>query len=291
MSEIGAEPWSWPEERWRAGVERARAGRPLRPKKWKGGARCAVALSFDCGFEAAALSRDADDIVAISRGQYGARAGLPRILRLLKRHGVQATFFLPAVSGLLHPDAAKAIVAGGHEIALSSWIGESRAGMAAEAERELLEGARTALERGAGMKPVGLRVGAGGLSGSTIKIARDLGLSYDSSLAADDEPYELTDAGEPTGIIEMPVSLSDAAFFAGSEGMSPQEVFDIFRRELEVAYDEGGLFVLALDPALVGRRSRIWIVDEIVKVARTLPGVWFSTLSDIAAFARGKGGI
>lgn len=291
MSEIGAEPWSWPEERWRAGVERARAGRSLRPKKWKGGARCAVALSFDCGFEAAALSHDPADIVAISRGQYGARAGLPRILRLLKRHGVQATFFLPAVSGMLHPDAAKAIVSGGHEVALSSWIGENRQALAPEAERELLDGARIALEKGAGMKPVGLRAARGGLSDNTIRIARDLGLTYDSSLAGDDEPYELTDAGEPTGIVEMPVSLSDAAFFAGSEGMSPQEVFDIFRRELEVAYEEGGLFVLSLDPALIGRRARIWILDEIVKVARTLPGVWFSTLSDIATFARSKGGL
>ena len=268
MSENAAEPWSWPEERWRAAVDKARAGRSLRPKKWKGGARCAMALTFECEFETAAISREAGDIVGLSRGQYGARAGLARILRLLKRHSVQATFFLPAVAALLHPDQAKAIAAAGHEVALHSWIGEARAALPVEAETELLAGARAALEKAAGMKPVGLRAGKGGLSGNTIRIARDLGLAYDSSLFGDDDPYELTDGGQPTGMVELPMGLSDATYFGGVEGTSPQEVFDIFRRELEVAYDEGGLFMLSLDPALIGRRSRVWIVEEIIRVAR-----------------------
>jgi len=41
------EPWQWPEEHWRKLVDQVRAGKTFRPKSWKGGARCAVALSFD----------------------------------------------------------------------------------------------------------------------------------------------------------------------------------------------------------------------------------------------------
>src|SRR5579875_82473 len=49
------ESWSWPEQRWRAAVERVRAGRPLRPEQWPRDARVAVALSFDSDHETTAL--------------------------------------------------------------------------------------------------------------------------------------------------------------------------------------------------------------------------------------------
>lgn len=45
------EPWRWSEEEWRGRVERVRAGRNLKPDSWPGGARCAVALSFDVDHE------------------------------------------------------------------------------------------------------------------------------------------------------------------------------------------------------------------------------------------------
>lgn len=292
MAEQQSQPWSWPEEKWRAAVERGRAGRSLRPKKWKGG-RCAVALTFDCDFETLALSAG-EGVEALSRGQYGARAGLPRLLRLLKRHAAPATFFMPAISALLHGEAARAIAAAGHEIGLTSWIGEARGALAPEAERELLAGALSTLETAAGLRPGGFRAGRGGFSDATLRILKEIGVGYDSSLSADDDPYELTDAGEATGIVELPVAQDDADYFeagrsGGAGGISPEEVFDIFRRELEIAYDEGGLLVLRLHPEIIGRRSRVWIVEEFVKVARTLPGVWLATLADIAASARGKG--
>jgi len=41
------EPWQWPEAHWRKLVNQVRAGRTLRPKAWKNGARCAFAISFD----------------------------------------------------------------------------------------------------------------------------------------------------------------------------------------------------------------------------------------------------
>ena len=286
MADQASQPWSWPEERWRAAVERGRAGRGLRPKRWKGG-RCAVALTFDCDFETRALAAQGG-IEALSRGQYGARAGLPRLLRLLKKHNAQGTFFVPAVAALLHPEQARAIAAAGHEVGLTSWMGEERAGLPAGGESDLLAGARSTLETATGLKPGGFRAGPGGFSDHTPRILRDLGIAYDSSLEADDDPYELTDGGEVTGIVELPVALDDAPFFDRSAGTSPEEVFDIFRRELEIAYEEGGLLVLRLHPEIIGRRSRIWIVDEFVKVARTLPGVWLTTLADIAASVRGK---
>jgi hypothetical protein len=119
-----------------------------------------------------------------------------------------------------------------------------------------------------------------------------MGLLYDSSLMADDDPYELLDEGEPTGIIELPVEWirDDAVYFNMDRTSSlrpytsPDAVFDIFRREFEAAYEEGGLFLLTMHPHHIGHRSRIWILDEIIRLARSRPDVWFATHAEIAAY-------
>ena len=86
------EPWQWSEQRWRSIVERVRAGRTLRPEAWPGGARCGVAISFDSDHETGELREGGDSIGRLSQGQYGNRAGIPRILALLQKYAVPATF-------------------------------------------------------------------------------------------------------------------------------------------------------------------------------------------------------
>ena len=98
------EPWAWPEPHWRGLVEQVRAGRPLVPAGWPDGARCAVALSFDSDHETNELRDGGQSIGRLSWGEYGNRRGIPRIEALLERSGIKATFFVPAVSALLHPD-------------------------------------------------------------------------------------------------------------------------------------------------------------------------------------------
>ena len=91
MTDEPLKPWQWPEETWRARVNQVRAGRSLRPSSWPGGARCAVALSFDSDHETNELRDGGESIGRMSWGQYGARVGVPRILSLLKRLDVPAT--------------------------------------------------------------------------------------------------------------------------------------------------------------------------------------------------------
>jgi peptidoglycan-N-acetylglucosamine deacetylase len=98
------QPWQWSEAKWRGIVNRARAGRSMKPKAWPDGARCAVAISFDADHETIPL-RDSDESpMRISQGQYGNRQATPRIRALLQHEAVPATFFYPAVSALLHPE-------------------------------------------------------------------------------------------------------------------------------------------------------------------------------------------
>ena len=101
------------------------AGRRLKPKTWPNGARVAVGLSFDVDNATADLATGNLISESISRGEYGAVDGVPRILRLLDKHKVPASFFIPAVSHLLHPQMIPSILAGGrHEIGVHGWIHE-----------------------------------------------------------------------------------------------------------------------------------------------------------------------
>src|SRR5262245_29141175 len=114
----GMEPWQWPDEQWRAIVNHVRAGRSLRPAHWPDGARCAVALSFDSDHETNELRDGGGSIGRLSWGQYGSRVAVPRILKLLARYDVPASFYVPAVSALLYPDEQRAVVAAGHEVGI-----------------------------------------------------------------------------------------------------------------------------------------------------------------------------
>jgi len=291
------EPWQWPEAHWRALVGRVRAGRVLRPDKWKDGARCAVALSFDSDHETNELRDGGRSIGRMAWGEYGARQGVPRILALLAQHDVRATFFVPAVSALLHPDEQRRVVAEGHEIGIHGWIHELNSVLPYETERDLLMRSADTLERIAGVRPVGLRTPSWDFSPWTLAIEREMGLAYDSSLMADVDCYELLMDGDPTGIVELPVEwLRDDAVYLGMhrfQALRPQMpvegVFDVFRRELEGAWAEGGVFQLTMHPHYIGYRSRIWILEELIRTAKSLGEVWFATHAEVAAWAQAHG--
>lgn len=125
QSASSLEPWQWEEAHWRKLVDQARAGRRLAPTTWKDNARCAVALSFDADHETNELREGGKSIGRMSWGQYGNRVGVPRVLEILKRHDVKATFYVPAVAALLHPDEQRRVIAEGHEIGIHGWIHSS----------------------------------------------------------------------------------------------------------------------------------------------------------------------
>ena len=95
-------PWEWSLEKVQSEVNRVRAGKDLTPESWPGGTRVAVALSFDFDAETNAL-RDLNlSPGTFSQGEYAARVAVPRILNLLDKYDIPASFFVPAVSALLH---------------------------------------------------------------------------------------------------------------------------------------------------------------------------------------------
>jgi len=294
MTEDRLEPWQWPEKHWRGLLNQVRAGRKLRPERWPQRARCAVALSFDSDHETNELRDGGKSIGRMSWGQYGSRVGVPRIAKLLRSHDVPASFYVPAVTALIYPDEQRALVADGHEVGMHGWIHELNSVVPREAERELMLRAADTLEQITGIRPIGLRTPSWDFSPSTLAIAKELGIQYDSSLMADEDCYELLLDGEPTNIVELPVEWvrDDAVYFMMNRFQSlrpytpPSDVFEIFRREFDAAYAEGGIFQLTCHPHIIGYRSRIWILDELIRYAKSKDDVWFGTHAQVVGWAR-----
>ncbi len=288
------EPWQWPEPHWRGLVNQVRAGRSYRPQRWKDGKRCAFALSFDSDHETNELRDGGKSIGRMAWGQYGNRVGVPRILKLLKTHGIPATFYVPAVAALIYPDEQRHVIAEGHEIGIHSWIHELNSVLPYDAEKDLMMRAAETLEKITKVRPVGARTASWDFSPHTLRIEKEMGLLYDSSLMADEDCYELVMNGEPTGVVEFPVEWvrDDAVYFMMHRFQSlrpytpPPDVLDIFRREFDAAYDEGGVFQLTTHPHIIGYRSRIWILDELIRHAKAKGDVWFATHKDVVEYAK-----
>src|SRR5512142_43833 len=116
--------------------------------------RLTVALTFDHD----AISSEVDrggGAVLISRGEFGPRVGIPRILDLLERHAIPATFFVPGHTAVTFPESVAAIVAASHELGCHGWAHEDLAAQEPEREREIMTRSRDQIALAAGRAPRG----------------------------------------------------------------------------------------------------------------------------------------
>ncbi|MGW7005992.1 polysaccharide deacetylase family protein [Streptomyces sp. NPDC054933] len=291
-ADIPDEPWQWGESVWRGHVQRVRAGRRLTPHRWPGNAKAAVALSFDADHESIPLRDRQTGPGRLSQGEYGARVAVPKIMGLLERRSIPATFFVPAVMALLRPDEARRYTEAGHEVGIHGWIHERNMVLSPEDERELANRCADTLERVCGKRPVGIRTPSWDFSDHTLAISRELGLLYDSSLMADDDPYEIVADGQPTGMVEIPVEWirdDDAYFETDRYGglrpyAMPRDVGRLWRDEFDGAYSHGGLFQLTMHPHVIGHRSRLVVLEELLDYVHDRGDIWYATHAEIAEY-------
>ena len=284
--------WRWSDERVFATVNAVRAGRDLTPASWPGGARAAVLLSFDVDNETIPIRNGQPTIGGLSQGEYGARRALPRIIELLDEHDIPASFFIPAMSLQFNPEMLDAIQAAGHhEIGIHGWIHETNSLLEADEERALLERAVAYLTEVTGERPVGYRAPSWNFSPNTLDIILDMDFLYDSSLMADDRPYEIVANGEPTGLIELPVEwiLDDAPLLnpRGNSYSAPRDVLQVYIDEFDRAWEEGTMLVLTMHPHYIGHRSRILILEGLIEHINARGDVWYATHRAVAEYVQG----
>src|SRR6266545_1565777 len=141
---------------------------------WLAGASAVVLMTFELPIEAGAGSRG--DLSVLSHDAYASRVGIPRILQLLTRLAVEATFFVPGVTAERQPHTLEAIAMAGHEIALHGSSGKRLTAMSAAEQRADLELSMTTLRR-LGHEPRGYRAPYWQLTQTTLELLAEFGLT------------------------------------------------------------------------------------------------------------------
>ena len=283
--------WKWPDARVEEFWGRLSAGPSLKPARWPGGAAVAVALSFD--YQMGTIYEQNPAASTSTNSQYDGRVGLPRLLRLLDRHEVPASFFVTGITARLYPDTIRQIMASGrHEVGVHGWIHERTTSVPPEDERRLLQKTVEALQTVTGRQPVGYRSPSWEFSSETVRLLQEFGFLYDSGMMADDDPYEILVDGKATGLIEIPVEWmrDDAMYFPRQVPHSPDDVYDAWRAEFDLAYQEGGLFQLTMHPRIMGHRSRVLMLGRLIAYMKSKPGVWFATHEQVARHVQPRTG-
>jgi len=255
----------------------------------------AVALTFDLDAETVWWSDPSamtGNPSSLSQGHYGPTVAVPKILALLDRYDIRATFFIPAWVAEQYPDAVRLIAAAGHEIGAHGVRHVSPSLLSPEEERKEFAESVRILERQAGKRPTGYRAPSWSLSPVTLGLAADAGFTYSSNLSDADTPY----VHAASGLVELPVSwtLDDAPFFWFDEDTwnkkihSAADVQAIWQEEFDAAYAAGGYFNLTMHPQIIGRPARIAMLGEFVVWMKSRDGVEFVTCAEIAARTRGS---
>jgi peptidoglycan/xylan/chitin deacetylase (PgdA/CDA1 family) len=271
---------------------------PAVPIAWPEGTTAAACLTFDMDAEAPVLTADISSIsrmTPMSHQAYGPLVGVPRILALLERHDLKATFFIPGYSAHRYPDVVRAVAEAGHEIAHHSYFHENTIGMDEKTEAAMLDLGLQALHDVAGVRPVGYRAPMWEMNFHTPKLLAERGFRYDSSLMDSDHPYVLAvegPAGATAGsLVEVPVSwgLDDweqYAFLPGLVGSglieSPAKALEMWTLELEAMHRLGAAFVLCCHPFLSGRPSRAEALERLIERMKSLDGLWITTVGEVA---------
>lgn len=272
---------------------------------WPGGADVAVALTFDVDGEAPWLGEGPEyegRLTLLSQGRFGPTRGLSRILDLLARLNILATFYVPGHTADHHPGAMAAILAGGHEIGHHGYLHLGSDGLDAAAQRAELEQGLTALGRH-GVRPAGYRSPGWELVPETLSMLPELGFSYDASLMADDRPYWEISAGVSGGLsdssgaarplLELPGhwSLCDWPYFGwtpyqGGLLADPDLVERVWLEEFESARAEHRVVTYTMHPEAIGRGYLARMLERVLTGMQDRGRPWFATHAQIAALAR-----
>jgi peptidoglycan/xylan/chitin deacetylase (PgdA/CDA1 family) len=263
------------------------------PPPWPGGARCAVAITFDVdsdSFVHVGLPDRAHRLVCTTSWARYDEVAIPRMVDIFRRFDLHQTFFFPAWCMERYPHLVEATLAGGHEVGLHGYLHELANTLPGEKERELLERGLEITKRVTGHKPAGWRAPLYSFSENTTDLIAEAGFLYDSSLMGDDIPYILASAAGK--VVELP--LQDASddwpqyaenwdFGYHAPIRPPERGIETFKAEFDAAWEHRGMWISVWHPFVSGRLSRAIQIVKLIEYMHGRGGVWFATLQEIAA--------
>ncbi|MGE3147993.1 MAG: polysaccharide deacetylase family protein [Pseudorhodoplanes sp.] len=252
-----------------------------------------LSINFDVDAEALwlVMAKGKNRPSLISQGLYGLNHGVPRALDVLRDTKVKATFFIPGLVAHNHPTLVQEIASEGHEIASHCYTHMPLSALEPQTEWDDLRRTKDLLEQQLGKAIEGFAAPVCDVSERTIEFLIRLGFSYDRSFLDSDWPYLFR---SPEGaLVELPISwvLDDFTFFGhnlmptmGWGIAEPSHAGNIWRGELQSFVDGGGFGCLVLHPEVVGRRTRISVLRDVL--AQLSSTARFATCAEIAKAVR-----
>ncbi len=279
-----------------------------KPLKWPNGARVALMLTFN--LETWDLTKDTDkpyyaggpailpdilpgnvaDFPNYSWREYGQRVGIWRLFDLFDELGVPATCTTNAVTFERRKAMTDAVLERGWELLAHNWEqGELLTGFANDPakEREIVLRSLEQYEKFTGRKAKGWL--SSSLRGTlqTPGILAGEGCTFYCDIMNDDQPYLLRTDNGP--IVSVPYSneINDFTFIT-RKNFTTDQFRDALIEELDVLYAEGEktgrIMNVGLHPHVSGRAHRVRALREFIEHAKSLPGVWWATREEIAAW-------
>jgi peptidoglycan/xylan/chitin deacetylase (PgdA/CDA1 family) len=278
-------------------------GREVPKVRWPGEARVAVSLvmAYEEGSEYSWAAGDGRsealaeiaypkhpagrDFSTESVFQYGSRAGIWRLARLLDELDIKCTFFGCAVAYELNPAVGRYIQEAGHESACHGWRWEDVFALSREEELEHLRAAVASMEQTCGERPRGW-VSRTLRSPHTRELLAEVGgFVYDSDAFDDDLPYFVENRGERHLVVPYTMVHNDTRFVTGTYG-DPTAFLDHCRRAFDYLWEEGAthprMMSIGLHPRWVGQPARASALREFLLYALEKGDVWFARRIDIA---------
>jgi peptidoglycan/xylan/chitin deacetylase (PgdA/CDA1 family) len=248
-----------------------------------------VCLTFDFDAISGFISRGQTTPGWLSRGEFGPRVGAPRLLALLRKYKIASSWYAPGHTIDTFPDAVKAVVDSGHEIAHHGWTHRPPASLTREQEEAELVRGNEAIRKISGEYARGYRSPSWDLSPHSVELMLKHGFVYDSSMMGDDyTPYfarqgdaiELTRParfGTRSALVEMPIhwSTDDSPHFefvrtdeSVRQGLqNARNVLDNWIEDFRYMRKavEWGVLTYTCHPFIIGRGHRIMMLERLIQ--------------------------
>ncbi|WP_116001668.1 polysaccharide deacetylase family protein [Roseateles depolymerans] len=268
------------------------------PPFWPNGHRLVISISLQ--FEAGGQPADAEgpfppldqqfpDTIVPSWYRYGLLEGIPRLLTLFDKHGIQVTSHMVAKAVQAHPELAAEIVRRGHEASGHGLEWAPQYSLSPAEERRHYQQASDIIERATGQRPIGFNAFWMRHSRETLNILQDLGFLYHIDDLSRDEPSITPVRGKPFVVVPYTLRNNDIGRIAGSTAMTGAALLQELKDEFDVLYEEGvhrrRMMSLSAHDRIAGTPTVVRALDQFITYAKSKPGVAFMRKDDIARWA------